>query len=137
MNLLIKNLNFFYTRIPIEFNKSLFCIFDKYDSNDWKNYLTSAYSGIDKEKYFIEKNDNYKLYIKIINQQNEIRERKNYQILKILKGDINYSDFKYASDFRLKPNSIILGTKNNVYMSKSCNDSISFVLVMEDKTDKI
>lgn len=139
MNRLIKNLNSFYSNIPTKKNIlriSLINIFDKYQSDDWKKYLNCTDRGLEKNKFLVENNANYKIYIRVLDQQNIIKHEDSYHVKKLLKGDMVYFDFNKGNICKFKTNSILLAEKDNIFMHKNYDQDNSFILVMEDKTNK-
>lgn len=139
MNRLIKNLNSFYSNIPTKKNIlriSLINIFDEYQSDDWKKYLNCTDRGLEKNKFLVENNDNYKIYIRVLDQQNIIKQKDNYHVKKLLKGDMVYFDFNKGNISKFKTNSILLAEKDNIFLQKNYDQDNSFILVMEDKTNK-
>ena len=136
MNSLIQNINKFYKILPREnkkIKKDLFNLFDNYKKNDWKNYIKTTDMGLEKNKYIIEKNKNYNLYIDIFDRRNKIKMEENVHLYKVLRGNIFYTNYKNCNQFKFKDDTIILSEKNNIFSCKSCEEDCSFILVLEDK----
>jgi len=141
MNSLLGKINKFYTNIPSKRNimgKYLFCIFDSYKSDDWKKYLASTDKGLVKNKYLITDNEDYRLYVKVLNfGEDAMGGGYKHQVKKLLKGDIIHTEYYRGGMYKLNPDSIFFSEQNTIHKHQTYSEKTSFMLVMEDKTGKI